>query len=389
MVQEEELGVQEDAAQETAVTAQEKKLQRRRPSRAASHDGERIEWPQWNTLRRRTRFCIVGSRRVPPEPLHFTLRIEPNVAAYTQPVLQRVEHLHNDTVQTMLRIRSRLYDSASSEVGTTLQRLVGEGIMTAVYGSNLIDKAGCNMPETMSLCRAVLEDERLMYSGISPRSAEYRERLEYVIRSNVEETSYRKRREVVNHMAAFCYMANKFVGEGNEFSEALVKETHRILCRNLGKMYADDEDKKSRKLAGRYRNEDVWANTFKFPPHRKVQSMMKKFIKMLNGTIRQVEKMQALDPFYVAASVSAHFVNIHPFLNGNGRMCRIILNTILLKYAGIAVPLGVDEKERKTYLGFSARRSHAGKGDGEMARYVLLRANKAMKGVERSLLPTS
>lgn len=57
-----------------------------------------------------------------------------------------------------------------------------------------------------------------------------------------------------------------------------------------------------------------------------------------------------LDPYMLAAKYCHKFVNIHPFLDGNGRTCRLILNAILLKYAGVVVPLGETESDRETYL---------------------------------------
>ena len=33
------------------------------------------------------------------------------------------------------------------------------------------------------------------------------------------------------------------------------------------------------------------------------------------------------------------FVNIHPFEDGNGRMCRMLLNVVLLKFIGVCVAI--------------------------------------------------
>lgn len=362
----------------------EKKLQRRNTAQGHEHL-EELEWPQWNTLRRWTKFCLLGHRREPSRPLLFTLRIEPKVKGYSVEVPKNVLFTYQDTVTTLNRIRRRLYDdSPNGHVGNSLQQQVGKGIIMAVVGSNYIDNVGCGATESTKLCEAVLGDERLMYQNISPRSQEYRQRLEHIIRTEVPQSDHRKRREVVNHMAAFCYLASKFVGEGEEFSEALIKTTHRILCRNLDKTYRNDTDSKSR--PGKYRKEDLYANTFKFPPFKKVRNMMRKFVKSLNSTLRHAENNpHELDPVYLASAASAHFVNIHPFLSGNGRMCRMILNVILLKYTGVAVAMGGDERERKNYLSIAARRSHAGKGDGELARYSLMRVNRSIKAVERGL----
>jgi len=366
-------------------TSSESKLQRRRkPSRDHEYQ-ENIQWPQWDTLQRKKRFGCFGFRRELPEQVDFTIRIEPNVSGYTKDSAKNVLFVYQDTVNCVARIRRRLYDTPGLDIASSLQRLVGEGIMAAVSTSNMIDGVGCGMTQSLVLCEAVLADERLMYHGLSPRSLEYKKRLEHITRDHATEPDYRKRREVVNHMAAFSHLANKFVGDGLEFTEHMLKETHGILCRDLDKIYTRDSATKANTFAGRYRKEDLYANTHKYLSYRKVKRAMRKFVKALNGTLRKAEQMQELDPFFVATAASAHFVNIHPFLTGNGRMARMVMNVILLKYAGITVPVGADEKEQKIYLGIAARRSHAGKGDGELARYILFKANRALKSIERGL----
>jgi len=40
-----------------------------------------------------------------------------------------------------------------------------------------------------------------------------------------------------------------------------------------------------------------------------------------------------LDPPNLAANYSDRMVDIYPFRNGNGRMCHLVLNVILMRYA--------------------------------------------------------
>ncbi|KAF5684458.1 adenosine monophosphate transferase FICD like [Fusarium denticulatum] len=54
------------------------------------------------------------------------------------------------------------------------------------------------------------------------------------------------------------------------------------------------------------------------------------------------------------ATAESAFVNIHPFLDGNSRTSRLILNTILLKYGGCFVWFGKDAMEREEYLDIAA-----------------------------------
>jgi len=46
------------------------------------------------------------------------------------------------------------------------------------------------------------------------------------------------------------------------------------------------------------------------------------------------------DIIEMAARYCHVFVNIHPFEDGNGRMCRMLLNVILLKPLGVCVAIG-------------------------------------------------
>jgi len=48
-------------------------------------------------------------------------------------------------------------------------------------------------------------------------------------------------------------------------------------------------------------------------------------------------------------------VNIHPFADGNGRMCRLLANVIILKYVGLVVPFGGNQYTKGTYLEVARR----------------------------------
>ena len=68
-------------------------------------------------------------------------------------------------------------------------------------------------------------------------------------------------------------------------------------------------------------------------------------IEAFNKTIKQAEVEKSLDPFAVALKYFYTFLNIHPFLDGNSRLCRLLINVIILKYTGIMIPIGRDSVE--------------------------------------------
>ena len=89
-------------------------------------------------------------------------------------------------------------------------------------------------------------------------------------------------------------------------------------------------------------------------------------------------------PFAIAKFCD-RFVNIHPFKDANGRMCRLIMNAILIKYAGIVVPLGEKSEERDEYLQIAQESSKVGGHSGQLGTMVLSKAGGALKNMLRSL----
>lgn len=86
-----------------------------------------------------------------------------------------------------------------------------------------------------------------------------------------------------------------------------------------------------------------------------------------NKELKSAEASGTLD-FYVFASKWHHvFHNIHPFLDGNSRLCRLMMNTILLKYLGIIIPIGRDQIEAAKWKETSARANELAVRANEMA----------------------
>ncbi|KAJ4327687.1 hypothetical protein N0V84_001939 [Fusarium piperis] len=66
-----------------------------------------------------------------------------------------------------------------------------------------------------------------------------------------------------------------------------------------------------------------------------------------------------IDPVALSSKYCHMFVNIHPFLDGNGRTCRLILSSILLKYGGSLVSIGEQGEDREQYLQIASNASFA------------------------------
>ena len=164
-------------------------------------------------------------------------------------------------------------------------------------------------------------------------------------------------------------------------SEEVILETHRILTHKIdapgGTPCAE--------YAGRYRHIHIHAGRTNFVTPNFVPQKMRELIQEFNSNIEDAERTKVLDPFTLAAKYCNDFVMIHPFVDGNGRMCRLILNAILLKYAGVIVAIGEDDESREEYLAIQRRAGEQMEGSGELAALVLKKATARYRAIKQKL----
>lgn len=73
-------------------------------------------------------------------------------------------------------------------------------------------------------------------------------------------------------------------------------------------------------------------------------------VRELSRETQAVLQSGRVDPFMLAAKYCTLFVFVYPIADGNGRMCRILMNIILSKYVGIVIPIGETESNLLAYL---------------------------------------
>lgn len=56
------------------------------------------------------------------------------------------------------------------------------------------------------------------------------------------------------------------------------------------------------------------------------------------------EESEDADIIEMAARYCHMFVNISPFEDGSGRMCRMLLNVILLRFLGVCIVIGEESR---------------------------------------------
>jgi Fic family protein len=120
---------------------------------------------------------------------------------------------------------------------------------------------------------------------------------------------------------------------------------------------------------GQYRTENVAiTGALNRPPsYLKIVSLMDEYF-------RSIEKMQ-LHPVKKAAYIHYEFVRIHPFIDGNGRVARLLTNFYLIKKG--YPPIIIQKEERKTYYRSLHR---ADQGDlSTFAMFIAFHVNESLQ----------
>lgn len=127
--------------------------------------------------------------------------------------------------------------------------------------------------------------------------------------------SLREHLEARNHPDAVNYV-EKLAQKQTTIKQDDILKVHALLMRGI-----DDQN------AGKYRNGQVRVAgaTFMPPPPSKIQSMIHELLQTLH------QNPEELTPIELAAFFHHKLVYIHPFLDGNGRTARLLMNVILIR----------------------------------------------------------
>ena len=135
--------------------------------------------------------------------------------------------------------------------------------------------------------------------------------------------------EVTNHAKAFSYVKES-VSKNLPLDEATTKDIHALLMENII-------------IGGIYRNVEVRIAGAGFNPP--TPNEMYRQIKDFFATLPY---RTDLNPIELAAYTHAEFVKIHPFIDGNGRTSRMLMNYQLMKNGYL--PVSIAKENRLEYF---------------------------------------
>lgn len=120
--------------------------------------------------------------------------------------------------------------------------------------------------------------------------------------------------EALGHSEAYDHIYK--LSKDKEFTEEDIRKLHKLFYHRI------DEAR-----AGRYRKEKVFisGSQYSLPSPEKVPDLMKDFI------ARMKDDDKKLHPVEYSALAHKGFVFIHPFVDGNGRVARLLMNLVLLQ----------------------------------------------------------
>ena len=122
--------------------------------------------------------------------------------------------------------------------------------------------------------------------------------------------------EAINHAEAIDYIKD-FAKQNIEISERTIKDIHALVLHGI-----------NRENAGKYRNVPVMISGSRHVPSQPflIEKQMEDF--MIKFHEMEAEKVH---PVLIAAYLHDELVRIHPFIDGNGRTSRLLMNLYLLR----------------------------------------------------------
>lgn len=131
--------------------------------------------------------------------------------------------------------------------------------------------------------------------------------------------------EAVGHGSAYDFMLELARQQGMNITEDIIRKLHRLFYQKV------DADQ-----AGQYRSIQVYISGSEYVP-----PAPEEVPRLMNHLTDQIHSSNpVLHPIELAAMAHKRLVDIHPFINGNGRTARLLMNLILVNagYGVVSIP---------------------------------------------------
>lgn len=134
--------------------------------------------------------------------------------------------------------------------------------------------------------------------------------------------------EARNDAEAFDLMI-ELVNSKKKFSQEIIQQIHEFVMKGI------------LKNPGQYRTENIRITGAKIKPPSYL-----KIVKLMDDYVQNIEKLK-LQTIKKTSFIHHEFVRIHPFIDGNGRVARLLTNFYLMKKG--YTPIIIQKEDRKKY----------------------------------------
>ena len=272
----------------------------------------------------------------------------------TEEQVKRLEHALNiqNSQLTILWLKEKILNEINQNpYASSALQLVQEEIESYSKQSNIeMAEDINNLLQEINVLKAKLDNIRQMDSYRITEALE----LEYTFESNriegntltLQETdlvvnegltisgkSMREHLEAVNHNEAIEYIKD-LMKRNIDINEREILIIHNLILRGIMPEYA-----------GKYRDVQVMIKGSSHMPPQPY--LVQKQMEELVGWYKQNKKN--IHPVVLAAEMHERLVTIHPFIDGNGRTSRLLMNLILLSSGFVIANIKGDNESRRAY----------------------------------------
>ena len=140
----------------------------------------------------------------------------------------------------------------------------------------------------------------------------------------------------VQHLSAYECLSDYALSSSVPLTEAMICEAHNTMMEGH---QSEDDDGLVR--AGSYRQIPVHAGDHCYPDYRDIPHSMSRIIYVYNERFERPH-----DSYELAAWLYYSIISLHPFEDGNGRLCRLLWSYSLTR-DGLPFPLVMSSGHRK------------------------------------------
>lgn len=147
-----------------------------------------------------------------------------------------------------------------------------------------------------------------------------------------------------------AYMRSQCIVKNHpDITESILRELSGLVMRNTGSTYYTAMGEFS-SSEGDYRKVNVRAGLYgpSYMGYEKIPYKMKQFCEWLNAGRKSLDRKDVLRVYELSFDAHYNLVTIHPWVDGNGRMSRLLMNYIQMENE--VLPVKVTKSQKEEYI---------------------------------------